>query len=285
MEMARDVGGIAVSVFSPPLRATAIEFKNRLDGGLSRPPLVIAEDSSGVHHKIVIKLRHPSSKGNHWGPTSLACELLCSIIARALGLSVPDYFIIDNNAEFANSLPDRDLRDLFLNNIGENFGTRYHFGCMGWDSNIRGQGTGIASIFENILSFDTAILNGDRKSDKPNMLCSGSEFFLIDHSLVFASHQYKCEYIEETCKSGPLFGEDEISKHCTFPYLRNRKMTFQTLLSEWQALVSDSFLGNIRAILPSSWETNKGDLDKIFWMVKNRLPLEDISLLLKRVVR
>ena len=105
-----------------PMRLKVIEFQRYLSGGVTRPLLVVAVDEYGQMHTIVLKLRHPDSETGHFEETSLACELVCSVIARSLDLPVPDYAIVEVPRAFPQNVEAESARKLLQRNIGSNFG-------------------------------------------------------------------------------------------------------------------------------------------------------------------
>ena len=157
---------------------------------------------------------------------------------------------------------------------------------MGWNSNFKSANNeDILRVLENVIALDTSVINGDRKDIKPNLLWNGNEFLLIDHSLAFASHKYQNQVIVEYSQKGPLFPESEIMAHCTFNNVHRRHRKFRDLFDSWKSIVTTQNLSAIRSLLPKSWETNAGELDRIFWFLENRLTLENVELLLRRVVQ
>jgi hypothetical protein len=117
-----------------PLNLKCFEYRRRLDGGVTRPLLVAAEDNKGKEYQVVLKLRHPDVRGGHYEGTSLARELICSMVARAIGLPVPDYAIVELSDALLNpySIGDEKLRRLLGENIGLNFGSVYEESARKW---------------------------------------------------------------------------------------------------------------------------------------------------------
>jgi hypothetical protein len=83
-------------LFTPPFLLQSVELRERTEGGRTRPWIVVAEDEEGDRRKVVLKLRRPGPPvgDGHYGGTSLACELICSAIARLVGLRVPNYAVV-----------------------------------------------------------------------------------------------------------------------------------------------------------------------------------------------
>lgn len=96
-----------MSELEGPERLFAFEFRRRLSGGVTRPALVVATDEDGTEVEIVVKCRRPDVRDGHFGPTSLACELICAVLARGMGISVPDYYVVEISSQLAKSVPDQ----------------------------------------------------------------------------------------------------------------------------------------------------------------------------------
>jgi hypothetical protein len=210
-----------------PRRLRAIEYRGRMRGGRTRPPLVAAIDGSGHQVLVVLKLLKPgTSIGNgHYGGTSLACELISAVIARSLGLSVPDYAFVEISRLFADAMVDREVRILFQSNIGLHFGSTYLEGFPNWDSSYKPPTTALIQELEDVLALDTAIVNGDRKTAKPNLLFRGTRLVMIDHSLALPVHRWSPRQIA----ASPLFPDAEIRAHCTYDGLSKKALSFSRL--------------------------------------------------------
>ena len=62
-----------------PLQLQCIEFREYLQGGITRPMPVTEINEVGEPIDVVLKLKCPDSRDGHFEGTSLACELICSI--------------------------------------------------------------------------------------------------------------------------------------------------------------------------------------------------------------
>src|SRR5262245_33379622 len=128
-------------------------------GGLTRPLLMAAMDEAGNERKVVLKVVHPDVPEGHYEGTSLACELICSALARTLGVTVPDFAIVEVPAELPPSVQNRRARDLLAANVGENFGSEYHEGYARWNPLDRPSSEVLIEALEDVLSFDAAVIN------------------------------------------------------------------------------------------------------------------------------
>ncbi len=269
-----------------PLKLTCFEYRRRLEGGVTKPLLMAAVDDAGKEHQVVLKVRQPDVRDGHFEGTSLACELICAMLARAIGLDVPDYAIVEVPAallQYPQAVPDERVRRLLKANLGPNFGTIYQEAAHSWHpSRAALLTTELLSLLANVLTFDATVINGDRTGAKPNLLWNGKQVLLIDHSYALPIHTAD----EATLAASPLFPESKVRAHCTFDILSGKGSGFARLLASWQAMVSDSDLQQLRALIPATWEKRAGDLDRIFRFLAARpARFVDIQTDLKRIVQ
>lgn len=248
-----------------PLRLYAVEYRKVMAGGNTKPRLVQAMDDEDEEYSIVLKLRNPKSGigQSHTGATSLACELICSIVARALGLRVPDFAIVDISEEFVNSLHSDELRTLFRDNIGDNFGTKYVPSSASWHSSSTKKSNTIEDQLENIVSFDNAVMNYDRRHEKTNLLYSSEQLFLIDHSLAIQSYN-------KVVQNRDLMEEQHIRSHCAYQIIHELGLEYIDLFERWSEQMNDDLLAHIQSTIPLDWEEEVGDLDKILEYLRDR---------------
>ena len=279
----------SVYMITPPLILNCFEYKRRLEGGLSKPFLFAANDENNKEYEVVVKLRKPDSENNHFGATSLACELICSIVLRLLDIPTPNYAIVFISETLAASHLIQSDRKLLIANKGKNFGTIFHKGATTWYPNSEATLTDTQyNLVEDVMTFDSTVINGDRKIDKPNILQTGKEVLLIDHSLALPVCRWNSKDIDDS----PLFPDANIKAHCGFNPMRSKikddtnMFGFSKLLSNWDAVLSDEDWKTIRDFIPSSWEENHGELDKIFRFLQKRPErFIEISESLRRIVR
>lgn len=145
--------------------------------------LLACEDESGREVAVVTKLREISATGvPGWGAAGLACELVCAVLARAAGLTVPDYAVVEVGEAFAVSVCETDAREELINNIGENFGSVYQEDCSIFMPGMRVGEAGRLGL-EGVLALDAFVINPDRTVTKPNLIFRGDTIYLIDHAL------------------------------------------------------------------------------------------------------
>jgi hypothetical protein len=267
------IGGTAAS--------RVFEYRKHLRDGVTQPLLVVARDPDGRAVEVVLKVRKPASRDGHFGATSLACELICAVLARSINLSVPDYFIVEVPRSFPSSIPQESARRLLQKNQGLNFATRYIEDSMLWNpSKTEGRPP---EALEHILAFDATVINGDRRFDNPNLLwLGGEEFYLIDHSCALPMALWKDAEID----ASPLFPETKTREHCTYPSLKGRGIAFVECLGQWAGRIDESTLDELRAFIPDSWEEKPRDIDRIFrFLSKRPSRFSEIQNELRRIVQ
>lgn len=274
-----------MSIFSltPPLRLIAREYHRCMTEGRTQPRLVVAYDEHGQHERVVLKLRQPtpSTRSGHNDGTSLACELICAVLARAVGLNVPDYAIVEVKQDFANAIHDNSIRNLLLRNIGANFGSVYNPSLAEWRTRYTDRSKVFIEQLEDILTFDTVVINGDRQISNSNLMFRGNLLVPIDHSLALPV------YLEgqKTVVDSLLFSRENILEHCASQHLKGKGCSYRRVLDNWQKRIDSQKLDELRAMLPSSWERQTGDIDKIFRFLNSRdQRFSDISTCLMRVL-
>lgn len=268
-------------MIEPPLQLVCFEYRDRLRGGRTRPLLVAAMDENDREYQVVLKVRHPDVKKGHFEGTSLACELICSTLARGAGLSVPDYACVEIPQELPAAVGDRPVREVLARNVGVNFGCVYHEGMALWNPDDRPRSPDLLEGLEEVLAFDATTINGDRKREKPNLLWRGENLLMIDHSLALPVHIWADEEVDQS----PLFPEAEVRAHCVFAALQGKELEFRSFFDHWPIRMEDADLARLRSWIPESWERRAGDLDKILRFLQHRpRRFMDIAADLRRVV-
>jgi hypothetical protein len=277
----------AAPVFEPPLELTCFEYVRPMSGGITQPLLVGACLPSGQRLRAVLKFRHPGTRRGqgHFGATSLACELICAALARALGLNTPDYAIAHVGSIFAHSIRDEAVRDRLCQNLGPNFATILIEPLpMPWKPGCTRRSFELREAMEQVLSFDATIMNGDRRQEHPNLLWDGADtLHVIDHGLAcLVAHAQDAALIS----AGPLLPDWIVKGHCGYSFLRGNGCTFETVHARWGSRIGAAFWAALRAAIPAEWEDHPGELDRIFeFLVARSMRFVDVNLALRRVVQ
>jgi hypothetical protein len=154
-------------------QVTATRYVTPLREGGSLPGLMEADDLG----TYVVKF-----SGAGQGRKTLVAEVICSRLAKGLGLDTPDLAVVDVNPGLAPAEPDQEVQDLLRASPGPNLGVDYLPGALEVDA--RAVDPALAG---RVLWFDALIGNVDRSWRNPNMLLWHGRVQLIDHgaSLIF----------------------------------------------------------------------------------------------------
>jgi hypothetical protein len=235
---------------------------------MTKPLLCACKDESGVMREYVVKLRHPDASEGHFEGTSLACELVCAVLARASGLLVPDYAVVGFPSALPFAVPESnpDLRQTIIRNLGYNFGALYHEEAATWPPEYPARSDALLAGLEDVLAFDAAVINGDRRAIRPNLLWRGDQLWAIDHSLALPVHRWSPT---ERALS-PMLPEAQVRNHCTYMALHERGRMYDAMFGRWGGEISHAELDTLRGWLPPSWEQRSGDVTSIFDFLKGR---------------
>ncbi len=146
---------------------TATRYVTPLREGGSLPGLMEADDLG----TYVVKFH-----GAGQGRKTLVAEVICSRLARGLGLDTPDLAVVDVDPGLAPCEPDEEVQDLLRASPGANLGVDYLPGALDVDAR-----TVDPVLAARILWFDALIGNVDRSWRNPNMLLWHGRVHLIDH--------------------------------------------------------------------------------------------------------
>jgi hypothetical protein len=153
---------------------TATRYVTPLREGGSLPGLMEADDLG----TYVVKFH-----GAGQGRKTLVAEVICSRLARGLGLDTPDLAVVDVDPGLAPYEPDEEVQDLLRASPGANLGIDYLPGALDVDAR-----TVDPVLAARILWFDALIGNVDRSWRNPNMLLWHGQVHLIDHGAALIFH-------------------------------------------------------------------------------------------------
>jgi len=162
---------------------TAVSYQCYLGTGRTKPCVFICEDDQGKRvGEYVVKLRSNIEKGT----AGLLREVVASLLAKHIGLVVPDPAIVKIEDALVGAIIDQYVAESVRKSIGLNFGSKFiSGGFVTWPC---GKSVPI-SIKQNAVDtfvFDMLIQNPDRRISKPNLLWKDDQLYLIDHEMGFS---------------------------------------------------------------------------------------------------
>ena len=161
-------------------RLEARRYLQPLREGGSLPAVV--ETDGGLY---VVKFR-----GAGQGPRALIAELIAGLIARELGLPVPDLASVMLPSDFSDER-DAEIRELVVASRGMNVGIRYMDGAFNYDERAAGEYLS-PDLAAGIVWLDAFLTNPDRTARNPNLMIWDRRPWLIDHgSALYAHHSWE----------------------------------------------------------------------------------------------
>src|SRR5687768_15879472 len=173
---------------------TATRYVQPLREGGSLPAIVDTDDGL-----FVTKFR-----GAGQGPKALIAELISGLLARAVGLPVPDLALIEVVPAFGRAEPDPEIQEVLRNSHGVNVGLRYLDGAFNFDGIAAAEYID-ARFASDLVWFDAFVTNPDRTHRNPNLMICQRRPWLIDHGAsLYAHHGWDSVDAERTHTPFPL---------------------------------------------------------------------------------
>ncbi|MDB4883541.1 MAG: hypothetical protein JWL95_2307 [Gemmatimonadetes bacterium] len=159
-------------------------------------PAVVDTEQDGL---FVVKFR-----GAGQGAKVLISELIVGLLARALGLPVPELALVDIGERFGRSEPDPEIQDLLRRSHGTNVGLRYLESAFNFDQSAAGEFLS-PELAARIVWLDAFTTNPDRTAHNPNLLIWQRRPWLIDHgAALYAHHDWASVDDARTTSGFPL---------------------------------------------------------------------------------
>jgi hypothetical protein len=217
----------------PEIRTVQVtRYVAPLREGGSLPAIAEADDD----FLYVIKFR-----GAGQGVKALIAELIGGEIARALGLKVPEIVFAELDTAFGRTEPDEEIQDLLKASVGTNLALHYLSGAITFDPVVTKPDPKLAS---QIVWLDCLITNVDRTPRNTNMLIWRKELWLIDHGAALYFHHSWQTWKEHVAK--PFA---QVKDHVLLPFASE----LETVNKEYAALLTESIIQKIVALIPDSW--------------------------------
>ena len=168
-----------------PFRSVNVtRYIEALREGGSLPAIVEADDD----FMYVLKFR-----GAGQGVKALVAEVIGGLIAKELGLKMPEMVLANLDEAFGRTEPDEEIQDLLKFSTGLNLGVHYLSGSITYDPVVKEIDDLLAS---KIVWLDCLLLNVDRTAKNTNLLWWKNELWLIDHGASLYFHHSWNNWIE-----------------------------------------------------------------------------------------
>jgi HipA-like kinase len=188
------------------------------------------------------------------GVVGLMCELVASLLAKELGLPVPEPAVVEVDPSIAELLPQDDhrLAETIRRSGGLNFATRVVVGGLGTWPVDRAIPGAIRSVAMEIFAFDALTQNADRRFDNPNLLSSNEQVYMIDHDQAF-SFLYA---LNANAPAWNVVGLGFLEQHVFYRGLKGKPADLGRFREALQSL-SDAKIDSISEDIPDEWRNEK----------------------------
>lgn len=178
-------------------RLTAIRYVTPLREGGSLPAVVeTAEDGLWV-----VKFR-----GAGQGARALIAEVIVGLMAREVGLPVPDLAVVHVDPAFGRTEGDPEIQDILMGSHGVNVGLRYLDGAFNYEERpARDLHIVPPEMAAPLVWLDALVMNLDRTYRNPNLLVWRRRPWLIDHgAALYFHHNWAAVTPEKAVASFPM---------------------------------------------------------------------------------
>lgn len=201
------------------------------EGG-SLPALTEADDG----FKYVLKFR-----GGGHGTKALISELIGGMVAKTIGMQIPELVFINLDEAFGRSEGDEEVQDLLQASRGLNLGLHFLSGALAFDPLINNVEPELAS---KIVWMDALLTNIDRTVRNTNLLMWHKELWLIDHgSTLYFHHSW------ENWEKYALSPFPQIKDHVLLP----QASMLDKADRELKKVLTKDKITDIVNLIPDSW--------------------------------
>lgn len=209
-----------------------VQYLKPLREGGSLPAIVKADDD----FLYVIKFR-----GAGQGKKALIAELIGGLLAKEMGLNVPELVFMNLDDSFSKTEPDEEIQDLLKFSIGLNLGLHFLSGAITYDPLVPVVDSISAS---KVVILDSLINNIDRTAKNTNLLNWKNELWLIDHGASLYFHHNWKNWRTHLTRTFP-----NIKDHV----LLERANHLNEASKQIQQLISKEKVNEIVSLIPDDW--------------------------------
>ena len=209
-----------------------VQYMQPLREGGSLPAIVEGSDE----FLYVLKFR-----GAGQGKKALIAELIGGLLAKEIGLKVPELVFMNLDDSFSKTEPDEEIQDLLKFSVGLNLGLHFLSGAITYDPLVS-IADGMSS--SKVVLLDSIISNIDRTSKNTNLLNWKKELWLIDHGAsLYFHHNWK------NWESHLDRNFIQVADHV----LLDRADQLAEAGNEISALVTEDVIKEIVSVVPEDW--------------------------------
>lgn len=216
-----------------------VQYLQPLREGGSLPAIVKADDDI----LYVMKFR-----GAGQGKKALIAELIGGLLAKEIGLKMPELVFMNLDDSFSKTEPDEEIQDLLKFSVGLNLGLHFLSGAITYDPLVSIADPLSAS---KVVLLDSIITNIDRTAKNTNLLNWNKELWLIDHGAsLYFHHNWK---------------NWETHLERTFPNIKDhvlleRATQLETAKAEIELALTQEKIQKIVSLIPEDWLSEESNI-------------------------
>lgn len=212
-----------------------VQYLKPLREGGSLPAIVQASDD----FLYVLKFR-----GAGQGKKALIAELIGGLLAKEIGLKVPELVFMNLDDSFSKTEPDEEIQDLLKFSVGLNLGIHFLSGAITYDPLVSIADSLSAS---KVVLLDSMITNIDRTAKNTNLLNWNNELWLIDHGASLYFHHNWNNWEAQLTRTFP-----SIKDHV----LLERANSLNDAAYDIKQLLTREKITKIVGLIPDEWLTD-----------------------------
>ena len=201
------------------------------EGG-SLPALAEADDD----FKYVVKFR-----GAGHGAKALISELIGGVLAKFLGLRVPELVFVILDEAFGQTEGDEEIQDLLQGSRGLNLGLHFLSGALTYDP-VTTKVDGLTA--SKIVWMDAFLTNVDRTVRNTNMLMWHKELWLIDHGATLYFHHTWTNWEKQALSPFQL-----IKDHVLLPFADQ----LEEVNAAFKQIITHDIIRGLVNLIPDEW--------------------------------
>lgn len=209
-----------------------VQYLKPLREGGSLPAIVQANDD----FLYVLKFR-----GAGQGKKALIAELIGGLLAKEMGLNMPELVFMNLDDSFSKTEPDEEIQDLLKFSVGLNLGLHFLSGAITYDPLVSIADPLSAS---KVVLLDSIITNIDRTVKNTNLLNWNKELWLIDHGASLYFHHNWSRWESHLSRTFP-----NIKDHV----LLERADKLVEASKEIQQVITKDKITEIISLIPADW--------------------------------
>jgi len=227
----------------------AVRFDRPMSIGRTKPILINCERVDGDEVEVVAKFTFGCDKS----PDGLVREALAAMLAKDLGLPVPEPFLVSVTPEFIASIENQDVLHLLRNSDTYGFGSRkLPDGFSVWTTPSGRMSKKLAQEALEVFAFDAWLTNADRRVQNPNLLTDGRSFAIFDHEYTLMTSLNLCW--QPPWIQGALTGLNAPTNHVFYQTLKGTTGLDLSRICKAMTSISDGRINEYAQAIPASWQ-------------------------------